>query len=492
MQETEQHAGVKRKAFAGVIWKLMERFIAQGVSLVVSIIIARILSPTEFSVVGIVTVFFNFANIIITSGLNTALIQKKDSDTVDYSTVLYTSLLLSLIIYGVLFFWAPWLAALYKIPELTIMIRVMGISLPIMAVKAVWCAYISSNLLFRRFFFATLGGTVFSGVVGVYMALNGFGAWALIAQQMSNTAIDTIILVLCTRVQIALVFSFSRLKRLFGYGWKIFASSLLGTTYSEVSPLVIGLKYSVNDLSFYTKGKSFPSMLATSATSTLASVMFPVMAKYQDDKERIRKYTRLFIRLSSFLCFSMMLGFFAVADNFVYVVLTEKWMPAVYYIRVFCLSYMFDVVAIGNCETIKAIGRSDVYLIIEIIKKAGYFITLFLFIWFSESAEILAIAYIVCTIISVVVNSIPNTRLINYSYADQLSDLAPNLAISVVMCLVTMYVGHILPKGLLALLAQIAAGVGVTVVICLITRNSAFFYFLDNLKRFMHRGRQNG
>ena len=280
-----------------------------------------------------------------------------------------------------------------------------------MAVKAVWCAYISSNLLFRRFFFATLGGTVFSGVVGVYMALNGFGAWALIAQQMSNTAIDTIILVLCTRVQIALAFSFSRLKRLFGYGWKIFASSLLGTTYSEVSPLVIGLKYSVNDLSFYTKGKSFPSMLATSATSTLASVMFPVMAKYQDDKERIRKYTRLFIRLSSFLCFSMMLGFFAVADNFVYVVLTEKWMPAVYYIRVFCLSYMFDVVAIGNCETIKAIGRSDVYLIIEIIKKAGYFITLFLFIWFSESAEILAIAYIVCTIISVVVNSIPNNPL---------------------------------------------------------------------------------
>ena len=314
MQETEQHAGVKRKAFAGVIWKLMERFIAQGVSLVVSIIIARILSPTEFSVVGIVTVFFNFANIIITSGLNTALIQKKDSDTVDYSTVLYTSLLLSLIIYGVLFFWAPWIAALYKIPELTIMIRVMGISLPIMAVKAVWCAYISSNLLFRRFFFATLGGTVFSGVVGVYMALNGFGAWALIAQQMSNTAIDTIILVLCTRVQIALVFSFSRLKRLFGYGWKIFASSLLGTTYSEVSPLVIGLKYSVNDLSFYTKGKSFPSMLATSATSTLASVMFPVMAKYQDDKERIRKYTRLFIRLSSFLCFSSTRGKYSLTE----------------------------------------------------------------------------------------------------------------------------------------------------------------------------------
>lgn len=491
MNEKEEHSGVKKKAFAGVIWKLMERFIAQGVSLIISIIIARILSPSEFSVVGIVTVFFNFANIIITSGFNTALIQKKNCDALDYATVLYTSLLISLVLYLLLFLSAPWIAAIYHISELKSMLRFMGLTLPVLAIKSVWCAYISSNLLFRRFFFATLGGTLVSGVVGFYMAMTGYGAWSLIAQQMTNIFIDTIILFICTRIEIKIAFSFERLKTLFSYGWKIFVSSLLGTTYTEISPLVIGLHFSATDLSFYTKGKSFPSMLATSGTSTLAAVLFPVMAKYQDDKQRILHYTRLFMRLSSFLCFSMMLGFFAVADNFVYVILTEKWLPSVYYIRIFCVALMFDVIAIGNCETIKAIGRSDVYLFIEIIKKTGYFITLFLFIYFAPSARVLAAAYIVCTIISVVVNSIPNAGLIRYRFTDQISDILPNLLLAIIMCVGTMLVGKAFPRGLLSLLIQILAGVIIVFALSIITGNQAFNYFLDYSKTLVNRRRVN-
>ena len=478
---------MKKKAFSGVFWKLMERFLAQGISLIVSIVLARILSPTEFSVVGIVAIFFNFANVFITSGLNTALVQKKDADKLDYSTVLLTSLVFSAAVYLVLFIAAPSVARIFNQPVLQPMIRLMALTLPITAIKAVWCAYISSHLLFRRFFFATLGGTLFSGVVGIAMALRGCGAWALIAQQMTNTAIDTVILVCCTRVELAKSFSFDRLRGLFRYAWKLFLSSLLGTTYTEISPLVIGLRFSPENLSFYTKGKSFPSMLSTTATSTLSAVLFPVLAKVQDQKEQIREYTRLYMRLSSFLCFPVMLGFFAVADNFTHVVLTDKWMPAVYYMRVFCLCYMFDVVAIGNCETIKAIGRSDVYLLIEVIKKAGYFLTLIVFLIFAPSPEVLALAYVICTVIQVAVNSVPNIRLIGYRYRDQLWDLLPNLLLAAVACGLAILVGKRLAFGLLPLCLQIITGVVTYIGLAALTRNPSLFYLMRTGREFMDR-----
>lgn len=478
---------IKRKAFSGVFWKFMERFIAQGITLIVSIIIARILSPNEYSIIGIITVFFNFANIFITSGLNTALIQKKDADNLDYSTVLYTSVFISIITYFVLFFCAPIIAKIYNQPVLVLMIRVMGLSLPVTAIKAVWCSYISANLYFRKFFFATLGGTIISGIVGIYMAFSGYGAWSLIAQQMTNIIIDTIILVASTRINIIINFSFNRLKILFKYAWKLFVSSLIGTTYTEISPLVIGIKFTANDLSFYTKGKSFPSMLSTTATNTLSAVLFPVLAKYQDDKDKILDYTRLYMRLSSFISFPIMLGFFSIAENFIHVILTDKWLPAVYYVQVFCICYMFDVIAIGNCETIKAIGRSDVYLLIEIIKKTGYFLTLFIFIYFSKSSQMLAIAYIICTIIQVIVNTLPNVRLIGYKYKDQIIDLFPNLISALVMCFITLQIGKKMALGITTLVIQIIVGVLVFLLLCLITKNKSFFYFIDLSKEIIKK-----
>ena len=477
---------------SNTIWKLLERIIAQGISLIVSILIARILSPTDYSVVSLVAIFFAFANVLISGGLNTALIQKKDADMYDYSTVLHVSVILSVAIYLVLFFTAPLIANLYKQESLTLIIRIMAISLPITAVKSIWCAYISSQMQFKKFFFATLGGTIVSGVVGIWMALKGFGAWALVAQQMTNIAIDTIILILFTRIRIVFKISFSRLKVLFKYGWKVFVSSLLGTTYSEVSPLVIGLKFSVDELSFYSKGRSFPSMLSTTCTSTLSAVLFPFLAKYQDDKEQILNYTRKFMQLSSFIIFPVMLGFFAVAENFVYVILTEKWLLSVFYIQVFCIVYMFDVVAIGNCETIKAIGRSDVYLIIEIIKKTCYAITLALFIIFANSPSVLVLAYLICMIVQVVVNSIPNIKLINYKLIDQIKDLFPNLLISIIMCVAVMFLGRLSMDRTKLLALQVFYGVLIFYLLCLVTKNKSFAYCVNFIKeRFQKKNEHN-
>lgn len=479
---------LKSKAISSVIWKFMERIIAQLVTLVVSIIIARILSPDDYSVVSIVAIFFTFANVIISGGLNTALIQKKDADKKDYSVVLIFSVAMSALLYVILYFAAPAISDLYGKPLLIPIIRIMSLSLPIYAVKSVLCAYVSANLQFKKFFFSTIIGTLISAVFGIWMAYAGFGAWALVAQQMINTFIDTLILFVTTRIKFVFCVSTQRFESLFRYGWKVFISSMINAAYAEAVSLVIGVKYTPEDLSFYSKGKSFPYLLSTTTTSTLSAVLFPVLARYQDDKEALLRYTRRFMRVSSFIAFPMMFGFFAVSDTFISVVLTDKWLPASPYIKIFCIACMFEMIHIGNCETIKAMGRSDVYLIMEIIKKSGYFITIGMFLAFTDSPQKLALSFIGCTVIAIVVNSVPNIKLIGYSVKQQVADLLPNLINSAVLCGAVMLIGKIpLGSTLVTLLLQILTGVAVYLALSIITRNDSLTYCISFLKKLLHK-----
>lgn len=474
---------IKKKVISGAVWKFAERIIAQAVSLIVSIIIARLLNPSDYGVVSIVTVFFSFANVIISGGLNTALIQKKEADKDDYNTVFTISFILAIFLYLALFLTAPFIAKIYKQPILVSIIRVLGFSLPIYALKSVVCAYISANLQFRKFFFATLGGTLTSAVVGIFMALNGFGAWALVAQQLTNTVIDTLILFLVTKLKLSFKMTFNRVKGLVQYGYKILLSSLLGVTVNQINPLFIGLKYTSADLSFYTKGRSFPETLSSSMTYTISSVLFPALSKYQDDKERLLQCTRLYMRIASFVVFPVMLGFAGIAENFVLVLLGEKWLPTVYYIQIASIATMFDVVAAGNCETIKAMGRSDIFLKIEVIKKIGYFITLILFLVFSNSPRVLAISLLVCTVIQVVVNSIPNRKLIVYKGIQQIKDIFPNFFIAIIMFFVVEIVGKIQINAIAVLCLQILTGMLVYLLIAILTKNKAISILVNIIKK---------
>ncbi len=473
---------IRKKTFAGTFWKFSERIIAQGVTLIVSIIIARILNPKDYSVVSLVTIFFVFADLLISGGLNTALIQKKNADSIDYSTVLYSSTVIAIFCYIILFFAAPYIANAYHQSILIPIVRVMGLTLPISAVKSVWCAKSSSTLNFRVFFIATIIGTLISAVVGITMAYTGFGPWALVAQQMTNTTIDTICLFILVKVDIKWTFSFERFKSLFNYSWKILVSSLIGTIYTDVIPLFIGLKYKAEDLSYYTKGRSFPSTASTTITNTLSAVLFPVLSIYQESKEKILNYTRLFIRVTSFVVFPLLLGFCAVADNFVYVILTEKWAGAIYYIRVFSIVYMFNMIHIGNCETIKAIGRSDVYLVVEIAKKVCYFVVIAIFIFFTNSPEILAWAFVINTLIAMVVNGVPNVKLIGYKIGYQLWDLIPNLLSAAFMAVCVYFIGRLNINRILLLGLQVVAGMVIYIAISVITKNKSFYYILNLLK----------
>ncbi len=480
---------VEGKAFSSAVWKFSERILAQAISFVVSIVIARTLNPEDYSVVGLVTIFFTFSQVIISGGLNTALIQKKNADEVDYSTIFILTVIMSLAIYAILFVCAPFIGNIYKSDLLVPIIRIMGLILPINAVKSIYTAYISSRLEFRKFFFATLFGTLISGVVGIWMATHHYGSWALVAQQMTNTFFDTLILIIVTPITLKPIFSTDRLKGLWKYGWKILVTSLVNTVYSEVSPLFIGLRFNKADLSYYTKGKSFPSLLSTSCTYTISAVLFPALALYQDDTEKVRELTRRYMQIVSFIVFPIMLGIFSVADNFVIVFLTEKWLPAARFIKIFALAFLLEVVTAGNCETIKAIGRSDVFLKIEIIKKACYFVIIGVFMLLSDSAVLLAYSSIVCSIVAVIVNSIPNEKLIGYTISMLVKDIGMNLLLAIVMGVAIIGLGRVLPIGKVwSLLIQIASGIAIYFLLALVTKNQNLVFLLKSVKKKIKTG----
>ena len=283
-----EQKSLKQSAFSGFIWKFAERIGAQLVSLVVSIVLARILVPEDYSVVGIVAIFFAFCNVFITGGLNTALIQKKDADEEDYSTIFWVNMIIGVVLYVIMFWTAPAIASIYHNDLLIPIIRVMALTFFINGIKAVLSAFISSTLQFKKFFFSTLIGTILSAVIGITMAMAGFGAWALVAQQMSNSLIDTLILFITTKFRVKLVLSIKKLKELLHFGSKIFVASIISVLYDQINPLIVGLRFTSADLAFYTKGRSFPMLINDSITGSLSAVLFPVISKKQDDKESVR------------------------------------------------------------------------------------------------------------------------------------------------------------------------------------------------------------
>lgn len=479
MNET---ANIKNKAFSGIVWKLAERFAAQTVSLVVSIVLARLLMPDDYSVVSIVTIFFVFCNLFISSGFNTALIQKKNADIEDYSSVLWVSLGVSVIMYVVMFIAAPSVANLYEKDILVPVIRVMALTFFVSAYKGVLCAYISSTLQFKKFFFSTIGGTIISAVVGIVMAKKGFGPWALVAQQMTNTVIDTLILTITVRVKFKLMISGKKLKSLFDYGWKMFVSSIISEIYNEIKPLVVGLKFSGADLAFYNKGKSYPQLINSSICDSMSAVLFPVISKFQDSREDVLSVTRRFMRLSSYVIFPVLMGFYAVADDFILLLLTEKWLPAVPYVKIFSISYVFHIIQTGNLQAIRAIGRSDIILRLEVIKKTVFFIVVALFVWLAETPQMIAISGTVCSLIASIINAYPNSKLLGYGYIKQILDLIPSIVLSVLMILAVNLVSLLQINIYARLILKILVGIVAYILLSVITKNENFKYLLSFLK----------
>ena len=473
------------KVFTNLIWRFLERCGAQGVALIVSLVLANILEPDLYGTIALVTVFTTIMQVFVDSGMGNALIQKKDADDIDFSTVFYFNIIVCLLLYGVMFLLAPIIAHFYNIPELTSIVRVLSFTLIISGVKNVQQAYVSRNLMFRKFFFSTLGGTIGAGIIGIILALQGFGVWALVAQHLFNATLDTIILWLTVKWRPKRVFSIKRLKGLYSYGWKLLASALIDTGYNNLRSLIIGKLYSSADLAFYNRGKQFPEVIVSNINSSIDSVLLPTLSKAQEDKNKVREMTRRAIKTSTYLMMPIMVGLAVCAEPLVKTVLPEKWLPSVFFLRIFCFTFAFYPIHTANLNAIKAMGRSDLFLKLEITKKVVGLIALVSTMFIS--VEAMALSLLLTSVFSQIINSWPNRKLLDYGYRKQLLDMLPQILLSFVMGAVVFAVSLMKINDLITLIIQIPLGACIYLLFSKLFHVDSFEYVLGIVKGYIKK-----
>lgn len=477
------------KVLTNFIWRFAERSGAQLVTFIVSIVLARLLMPEDYGTVALVTVFTTILQVFVDSGLGTALIQKKDADDLDFSSVFYFNFTVCIILYMIMFFSAPLIASFYNIPELTPVVRVISLTIVISGVKGVQQSYVSRNMLFKRFFYATLGGTIFSAFLGIGMAYAGFGVWAIVAQQLSNTTIDTLILWITVKWRPKLMFSLTRLKGLLGFGWKMLCSSLLDKVYNNLRSLLIGKIYSSTDLAYYNEGNKFPNLIVANINTSIDSVLLPTMSKEQDNKDRVKNMTRRSIMISCYIMAPLMVGLACCATNVVGLILTEKWLPCVFFIQIFCITYMFYPIHTANLNAIKAMGRSDLFLKLEIWKKVIGLILLLATLFISVKA--MAYSLLISTLTSMIINSWPNKKLLDYSFLEQMKDILPSIFLAIGMGAVVYFIGLLNIPTLPLLLIQVICGGAIYIAGSAVFNLEPFTYLLVIIRPLIQKRRKS-
>ena len=469
------------------IWKFMERTGSQLISFIVSIILARLLMPADYGIIALCMVFIFILQVFADSGLGTALIQKKDPDDLDFSTVFYTNIFLAVGLYIIMYLLAPLIAIFYSMPDLVGLIRVLSLVLLINGLRNVQQSYVSKHMIFKQFFYSTLTASVLSAVIGISMAYAGFGMWALVAQQLSNGLIATIVLWWTVPWRPIFSYSFSRLKELFSFGSKLLVAMLISNAYDQLWQLVIGKIYSPSSLAFFNQGQKFPQVIVTNINASIDSILLPTMASEQDHRERVRDMTRRAIKTSIFIMAPMMMVLAFSSTNVVTLVLTEKWLPCVPFLCIFCINYMFWPVHTANLNAINALGRSDIFLKLEIIKKVvGISVLLF-----TMQYSVMAMAYgmLLTGVLGQIINSWPNRKLLGYGYLHQLRDLLPSIALAVVSGAVAYGIGMMqLPIHLALVIAlQVIVGAVTYLALSYLFRVDSLLYLFQIIKPLIAR-----
>ena len=473
----------QKSVFYNLFWRFAERCGAQAVSLVVSIILARLLAPEAYGTIALAMVFINILQVFVDSGMGTALIQKKDADDLDFSSVFYFNIAACLVLYAGLFLAAPSIAQFYGDPALTALVRALSLTVVVSGVRNIQQSYVSRHLLFKRFFFSTIGSTLASAVVGIAMAYAGFGVWALVGQSLSNVVTGTIILWATVPWRPRRMFSWQRLKGLLSFGWKLLVSSLLDTGYNNLRSLIIGKLYSSADLAYYNQGDKLPNLVITNINASIDSVLLPTMANEQDDPARVRSMTRRAIKTSTYVMAPLMMGLAACAEPLIRLILTEKWLPCVPFLRIFCITYMFWPIHTANLNAIKALGRSDLFLKLEIVKKAVGLVLLLC----TMRHGVMAMAYslLLSSVLSQIINSWPNRKLLRYHYLNQLADILPALLLACAMGLAVYCIQFLGWGDLPTLCVQIPVGAALYLAGSALLRLDSFLYLRSTAEKLL-------
>lgn len=428
-----------KKIVSGVKWKTLERISLQIINAVTPIILARILTPDDFGIVALLSVFISIANTFVNNGLGNSIIQKTDSDNLDCSTVFYTQFGIAVICYAILYLSAPFIAEYYSNPLLTNMLRVMALSLIIGSLGAMQSTILKKRMLFNRSFIATGSASIVYGVVGISCAMAGMGCWSLVYANIAQSITLTVVNIIVIRWMPELKFSFVRLKALFSYSWKLTVGWLIGTLHQDIYTLVIGKRFSSVVLGFYNRAGSFPAIFQKTITEVSDGVMFPALSTIQEDREEFRKMSKNFLMTNAFIIFPVFFGLSAIAKPLTIVLLTEKWLSSVPMMRIISITFALNTLNNSNMQIFNAIGRSDIFMKFEMVKRTASIILLIATSYINIYAVICVL--LLMAVFSNLMNSWQNVRIAGYGYLEQMRDIMPSVMLSAVMAVIVYFVG---------------------------------------------------
>ena len=457
------------------LWKLLEKGGVHMVTLVVSILLARWLYPEDYGIIALIIIFIALAEVISDGGFNTALIQKKDADETDYSTIFYVSLGVSVILYLILFISAPFISSFYGMESLTKVIRILSLSLPFYAFNSIQRAYVAKEMLFDRLLICSLIAAVLSGLLGCLMALKGYGVWSLVAQKLSNQILISLTMWFAVKWRPILKCSLLSFKSLFGFGWKIFLTNFIVTLFVKIRHLIIGKMFTPSNLAYFERGDQFPSFISDNMIAAIQSVLLPTLSEQQDERSRVKSMMRRSTKSIALIICPLMIGLFVAAKPLTIILLTEKWLPIVPFIQIMCISNIFKPLTISNAEAIKAMGYSDITLKLELFKKAIDITILVI----SCSLGLKAIAYGVAlyNFLCVFINLYPNIKLLDYKITEQIMDVLPSYLTATVMGLSIFWIGNMDLQPIFILVAQVLMGCLVYLAVNYLFKVESFMYY---------------
>lgn len=478
------------RIFNSLFWSYSERIIAQLVSFTVSIILARLIAPSEYGIISLVTIFITIANTFVTDGFGSALIQKKDADELDFSSVFYFSILVSLGLYIVIFIFSPVVASYFRISEITVVMRIMAFRIPLAAANSIQRAFVSKRMEFRKFFFSTFIGTFLSAVLGISLAFAGAGVWALVAQYLTNSLVDTVVLFFTSGWKPRIQFSIVRLKPLVSFGVKILLAALMVNIYTNLRNFIIGKRFSSKELAFSNKGEQFPNLITVNINSSITSVIFSVLSQQQSNREVVLSMTRRAIKTGTFLLAPTLLGLAAVSDKVVEALLTEAWLPCVPYLQIMCMVYLLQPIQTASLQAMKAMGEGRLYLKLEIIKKMVALIILFISVCFFHSVMAIIIGALISELLVTLINVPANSYLFKYKASDQMKDVLFPLLAAHIMAVVVYFCDQNLKENYWIIL-EIIIGVFVYVGISYVLKIDSLPYIYNILLRYVRRQKNN-
>ena len=455
---------LKKRTIKGFGWNFLDNILNRGISFVVGIVLARLLSPSEYGLIGIIMIFIAIFNSIVDSGLGSALIRKNDCTEEDYDTVFHSNLFLSIIMSLLFFLCAPLIADFFNEPQLKPLAQVMSCTLIINALSIIQNTLLLKQLDFKGKMVISMISSLASGAAGIAMAYSGYGVWSLVGQQISRQVLYTTLLWLHNRWIPRLRFSKSSFHELFGFGWKLLVSGLIDTVWKEIYQVVIGKFYTPATLGLYSRAHQFSTIFSSNLTSVVQSVSFPALSKVQDDPEKLKRGFRKVNKTSMLISFAMMFGMMAVAEPMVKVLIGDKWLPCVPFLQIICLQMVLYPLHSQNLNLLEIRGRSDLFLKIQIIKKGISVVPIILGIFIS--IYWMLVGSVFTGLIGLYVNSYYSGSLLDYDLWEQLKDIAPSFAITLSMA-IFVYMLSFLPLAPLAvLIIQLLAGFSVLILLC--------------------------